>query len=63
MGYLRTSNYLKRIALYNIMHMLSMVDHVAISVETLKIDIGCYLEKEFTLLICMNLLMVIIPNY
>ena len=31
-----------------------MVDPVAISVETLRIDSGYYLEKEFAELICMN---------
>ena len=55
MGYTRrTSNYLKRIALYNLVHMMSMVDHVAINVETLRIDSGCSLEKEFNELIHMN---------
>ena len=34
--------------------MMSMVDHVAIDVETLKIDSGFSLEKEFTELVCMN---------
>ena len=34
--------------------MMSMDDLVAISVETLKIDCGCSLEKEFTELIFMN---------
>ena len=34
--------------------MMSMVDPVAISVETLKIDNRCYLEKEFIELICIN---------
>ena len=59
----RTSNYLKRIALCDPTHMMSMIDFVAISVETLKIDTGCSLEKEFTKLIHMNPLMVFIPNY
>ena len=49
-----TSNYLERIALSNPTHMMSMVDLVAIDVETLKIDNGCSLEKEFTELIHMN---------
>ena len=31
--------------------MMSMVDFVAIGVETLRIDSGCSLEKEFTELI------------
>ena len=39
-------NYLKRIALSNPTHMMSMVDLVAIGVETPRIDSGCSLEKE-----------------
>ena len=55
MGYSRrTSNYPKRIALSNLSHMMSMADHIAIDVETLRIDSGCSLEKEFTELIRMN---------
>ena len=55
MGYFRgTSNYLKRIVLLDPTHMMSMVDPVAISLETLRIDSGCSLEKEFTELIRMN---------
>ena len=55
MGYSRrTSNYPERIALSNITHMISMADSIAISVETLMIDSGCSLEKEFTELIRMN---------
>ena len=50
----RTSNYPERITLSNPSHMMSMADPIAISVETLRIDSGCYLEKEFTELICMN---------
>ena len=42
--------------------MMTMTDIVAISVETLKIDSGFSLEKEFTELIPMNSLMIIIPN-
>ena len=37
----------KRIVLYDSTQMMSMVDPVAIDVETLKIDCGCSLEKEF----------------
>ena len=44
-------------------HYLSMADLIAISVETLRIDSGCSLKKEFTELIHINLLMVIIPIY
>ena len=55
MGYsIRTSNYLERIALSNRTHMMSMADLVAISVETLRTDRGCSLEKEFTELIRMS---------
>ena len=55
MGYSRrTSNYLERITLSNPSHLMSMADHIAIGVETLRIDSGCSLEKEFTELISMN---------
>ena len=55
MGYSkRTSNYVERITLSNPTHMMSMTDPIAISVETLRIDSGCFLEKEFTELIRMN---------
>ena len=55
MGYLRRiSNYLERITLLDPTQMISMVDPVAISVETLRIYIGCSMEKEFTNLIRMN---------
>ena len=50
----RTSNYPERIALSNPTHMISMVDIITIGVETLRIDSGCSLEKEFTELIRMN---------
>ena len=58
----RTSNYLKIIVLSDSTHMRSMVDHVAIDVETLRINSGCSLEKEFIELIHINPLMIIIPN-
>ena len=51
---IRTSNYLERITLFDLTHMMSMTDPTAISVETLKIDSGCSLEKEFTEFIYMN---------
>ena len=55
MGYFRgTSNYPERIIQSNPTHMMSMVDLVDIDVETLRIDGGCSLEKEFTELIRMN---------
>ena len=60
MGYSRrTSNYPERITLSNQTHMMSMVDPIAIGVETLRIDSGCSLEKEFTELIRMNPLRVL----
>ena len=39
-----TSNYPERITLSDLTHMMSMVDHVAIGVETLRIDSECSLE-------------------
>ena len=55
MGYSRrTSNYPERISLFDPSHMTSMVDPLAIGVETLRIDSGRSLEKEFIELICMN---------
>ena len=50
----RTSNYPERITLSNLSHMMSMANPIAIGVETLRIDIGFSLEKEFTELIRMN---------
>ena len=55
----RKSNYPERITLSNLTHMMSMVDPIAIGVETLRIDSGCSLEKEFTKLISMNPRMVL----
>ena len=49
-----TLNYPKRITLFDLTHMMSMADIVAIVVETLRIDNECSLEKEFIELICMN---------
>ena len=49
-----TPNYLKRIALSDPTHMMSMADHVAIGLEIVRIDSGCSLEKELTKLICMD---------
>ena len=55
MGYSRrTSNYPERIALSNPSQMMSMVDPIAIGVETLRIDSRRSLEKEFIELIRMN---------
>ena len=50
----RTSNYLEKITLSDLTHMMSMTDPVAIGVETPRIDSGCSLEKEFTELIRRN---------
>ena len=50
----RTSNYSERITQFNPTQMMSMADPIAIAVETLRIESGCSLEKEFTELICMN---------
>ena len=50
----RTLNYSERIVLSNPTHMMSMADPIAIGVETLRIDSGYSLEKEFTELIHMN---------
>ena len=38
---------------------MSMVAPIVMGVETLRIDNGCYLEKEFTELIYMNISMVL----
>ena len=51
---MRTSNYPKIIALSNPTHTMSIANHVAIYVETLRIDSGCSLEKKFTKLIPIN---------
>ena len=45
---------MERISLSNPTHMMSMVDPIAISVEILRIDSRCSLEKEFTELIHLN---------
>ena len=55
----RTSNYLKRIAISNPTHMISMADLVAIDVETPRIDSRCSFEKAFIEFIHMNPLMVL----
>ena len=56
MGYsIGTSNYLKIIAISDLTHMMTMADPVAIDVKTQRIDNGCYLDKDFTQLIYMNL--------
>ena len=48
MGYSRrTSNYSKRITLFDLTHIMSMTDLVVISKETLRTDNGFSLDKEF----------------
>ena len=55
MGYLiRASNYSERITLFDLNHMMTMVDDIAINVETPRIDSGYLLKKEFIKLICIN---------
>ena len=49
-----TLNYLERVALFDPTHMISMVDLIVIGVETLRIDNGCFFNKEFTELNRMN---------
>ena len=50
----RIFNYLERITLSALTHIMNMNEHIAIDVETLKIDSRCSLEKELIKLICMN---------
>ena len=53
--YLRgTSNDPERITKFDMTHMVSMIDPTTIGVETVRIDSGCYLEKEFNELIHMD---------
>ena len=52
----KTSNYFEIITLFD---PTNIVDLIAIGVETLKIDSGCSLDKEFTELICMNSRMIL----
>ena len=49
-----TSNYPERILLFDSTHIMNMANPVAINVETLRIDSGCYLEIEFTKFIHIN---------
>ena len=56
MGYLkRTSNYLEGITLFDPTYKMSVTNHVAVGVNTLRIYTGCSLEKEFIELIRINL--------
>ena len=57
--YSRTSNYLERIALFDLTHLMCIADPMAIDVGTPMIDSGCSLEKEFTELIHTNPWMVL----
>ena len=50
----RTSKYLESIAVSDPIHMMSMVDLVAINVETPMIDSGCSFDKEFNEFIHMD---------
>ena len=45
---------MERIGLCDPTHVMSIVDLVAVDVETLRIDNGCSLEKGFTELIHLN---------
>ena len=64
MRHLRTpSSYLKRITLSDPTHVIRLADLVAISVKTLRIESECFLEKDFTELIHMNLSMVLYLNF
>ena len=51
---MRTSNYLKIIERFDLIHMMSEADLVISGVEILMIDSERFLEKEYTELICMN---------
>ena len=51
----RALNYLERKNIIsNLIHVMGMTNFIAFSVETLKIDSVCSLDKEFTKLIRMN---------
>ena len=43
-----------QITLFDLIHMISMVDHVVIGVKASMINSRCSLEKEFTKFICVN---------
>ena len=55
----RISNYLQRITLSDLTHMMSIIDLIDINIETLRIDSENFLEKVFNELICINFLMVL----
>ena len=52
--YKKDIKWSKKLTLSYSTHMISMVNPMAIIVETPRIDSGCSLEKEFTELIRMN---------
>ena len=47
-------NYLEIMILCDLTHTMSMADFMVIGVKIPKMDSGCFLDKEFTELICMN---------
>ena len=51
--------YSNRITICALAHMMRMVDHMTICVETLRQDIGCSLKNKFAKIICMNPRMVL----
>ena len=48
------SNYLEKITLSNLTHIMSMNNLVAIDVKILRIDSKRFLQKNFTILICIK---------
>ena len=54
MGYFRTLNYKERVSLFNLTHMMSMANHVAIGEEIPRVDSGYSLNKDFIELIHIN---------
>ena len=50
----RILNYLERIALSDLTHMMIIIDLIAIDVELPRVDSRCYVEKELYELIYMN---------
>ena len=55
MGYSSTTlNYLERLTLFDLAHMMNMANLEGINIETPRIDCRCSLEKDFAELIYMN---------
>ena len=50
----RILKYLEKIESPNLTHLMSVVDHMAINVETIRIGSRGSLDKEFTKLIPLN---------